>query len=153
MAIYGGGKGIGKAKEIIMLRKRVLGIPILALVVILMVPLAIAMAYTIVTIIGTYQVTEPVTVSPSSWTVGAPGNLFYAGETSTKNVTLSNAASVPIEVDLAETITGPTPDKLTVTFTKKLIVPATGTLIATVIIQASKSITPGEYIVSISVVR
>ena len=135
-----------------MFKRRFLDIP-LGVLLTFLIPLAVVMGYGIVILVGTYKITEPVTVSPVSWTVGAPGALFYAGETSVKDVTLSNAASVPIEIDMVETITGPTPAELTVTFAKKITVPANDQIMTTVIVKASKSITPGEYTVSISVIR
>ncbi len=128
------------------MKHRIFGIPILAaLIVAVALPLVAFAAYTIVTLVGVYKVTEPITISPSSWTIGAPGVPFYAGETSTKDVTVTNAASVPIEVDLVETISGPSPAEFTVTFTKKVTVPALGNAVVAVSAKAGKSITPGEY--------
>ncbi len=136
------------------MNKRIFGIPFLAvLVMVLAIPVIAFAAYAIMTIVGTYNVTEPITISPSSWTVGTPGVPFHAGETSIKDVTVTNAASVPIEIDLVETVTGPSPAEFTVTFTKKVTVPATGSIVVAVTAKASNSTAPGAYTVSIGTTR
>lgn len=136
------------------MRRKIFGVPIIAVLVAVFIPIAIAAAaYTIVTMLGTYTVTEPIGVSPSSWNIGSPGSEFYAGETNITPVTLTNSGTQDIDITMIETITGPSPLELTVTFPKNITVSGGGSAVVNVSVEATQSIVPGEYTISVATSR
>ena len=104
-------------------------------------------AYTIITITGEVTVEEAITVSPGSFTA-----TMYPSETHTATLTLSNAASVGIEVNFTASVSPASPE-ITVAVPAKVTVPATGSATADIDVRASKSAVPNTYTISVGVTR
>jgi len=82
-------------------------------------------------------------VGSNSFEVG-----IYPGEATTVQVTIANASSADMEVELDKEIT-PEPDGLTVSMPKKVTIPGQGQETVNVNILVSKSAVPDTYTVSI----
>ena len=129
------------------MKRRIFGIPILVALIAVSLPLVALAAYTILTITGNVTVKEPVTVSPATFEAE-----FYAGETYTKALTLTNSSSVAMDVSFTSSIS-PVTTEVSLTAPNKVTVPATGSATAQVSVIASKSAAPGAYVVSIGLTR
>ncbi|MFH1547676.1 MAG: hypothetical protein ABIC57_04260 [bacterium] len=109
-------------------------------------------AYTIITITGETTVTEPISVSPSSFTIGGPGDLFYPTDTRTVTITLTNAASNGIEVNFVTQVS-PIDPEIDVAAPAKVTIPAMGNTTADIEITASKSAAPQTFSISVGITR
>jgi len=109
-----------------------------------------AYAYVALTSTGEVTVEECLSfVGPSTFDV-----TLYPLESRTVDLTIANASSAAIEIDLISTVVpDPGPKGLTITVPKKVIVPATGETVVIISIDAGKSAEPGVYRVSISIDR
>jgi len=104
-------------------------------------------AYTIINITGEVQVSEAITVSPTSFAVG-----LYPAESVVEVLTISNAGSEAIEVNFVALVTPPNPE-LSVSVPTKVTIPASGSELASITISASKSLEPGLFTVEVGVTR
>ncbi len=109
-----------------------------------------AYAYVALTSTGEVTVEECLSfVGPSTFSV-----TLYPLESQTVDLTIANASSAAIEIDLISTvIPDPGPKGLTITVPKKIIVPAVGQVVVTIDVDAGKNAEPGVYQVSISIDR
>ncbi len=129
------------------MKRRIFGIPFLAALIAVAVPLVAFAAYTILTMTGQVTVQESITVTPTTFTAS-----MYPGESYTQSLTLSNASSVAVDVSFTSSIS-PVTTEVTLTAPNKVTVPATGSATAQVSVVASKSAAPGAYVVSVGVAR
>lgn len=75
---------------------------------------------------------------------------LYPQESQTVQLTVANASSVAMDVDLTSAVTpDPSPKGLTVSIPAKITVPATGQIVVNIDITAGKSAEPQSYSVSI----
>ena len=79
---------------------------------------------------------------------------MYPLESEIVQLTIPNASSLPIDVDLlSEIVPDPGPQGLTVDVPSKITIPATGQLTVDITITAGKNAVPDTYAVSIQVDR
>lgn len=128
------------------MKYRILGIPWLVALAAL-IPLVALAAYTIITLTGEVTVQEAIGVTPTTFSA-----TMYPGETFTQALTLTNAASVSIDVSFTSAIS-PATAEVTLSAPNKVAVPGGGTAIVDVHVVASKSAAPGAYSVSIGLTR
>lgn len=126
-------------------------LPIWALVILIILVIGGGVyAYVALTATGEITVEECLSfVGPSTFSV-----TLYPGEGDTVQLTVANASSVAIDVDLVSTITpDPGPKGLTVDIPKKITAPASGQVTLDIDITAGKSAEPDTYSVSIEFAR
>ncbi len=109
-----------------------------------------AWAYTALTGTGEVTVVEPLSfVGPSSFTVS-----LYPQETETATLTVANASSVALDVDLVSVVTpDPGPKGMTIDIPNSITVAAEGQIVVNIDISPGKSAEPGVYNVSIEFAR
>ena len=123
---------------------------LLVTILILMVTGGAVWAYTALTSTGDITVEEPLSfVGDSTFDV-----TLYPQESDTAQITVANASSVDMEVDLISSIDpDPGAKGMDVDIPAKVNVPATGQATIDIVITAGKSAEPGSYTVSIVIVR
>jgi len=79
---------------------------------------------------------------------------LYPGENDTAEITVANASSVSIEVELVSTVTpDPGPKGLTVSIPNKITAPAQGQITFNIGVSANNSVEPGVYRIMIDFER
>lgn len=101
-------------------------------------------AYLFLTTSGTLDVSEAIAITPPAFTLTA-----MPGETVSQQFTVSNAASAPLTVSLAETVV-PSPTDVTITLPRNITVPATGSVVVDMVIEVATDAAPGTYTISIN---
>lgn len=105
-------------------------------------------AYTVLTVQGTVNVDEAISVTPNPFTVP-----LFPNETFVQTIQLSNAGSEDILVFLSSTVSGPTKTKLTVTHSSQENVAGNGIVSVDVTVVADADIEPGAYLIALDVER
>lgn len=125
--------------------------PLKSIMAVLLVSLVLGagvLAYTALTATVTIEVEEPLSfVGANTFSV-----TMYPQGTATRTITIANASPIALEIDLVETIVPPLRG-ITVTYPKKIVIPAAGQGAVIVSIAASKSAEPGSYVITIQVTR
>lgn len=128
-----------------LLRKRLLGIPLFVILLVLLIPATVLAAYLIVTITGEVTVEEVITVSPETFTMS-----LYPGESNNQQISLTNASGVDITVTLTTDVT---PVGLTVTVPATVLVAKNKTETFDIMVDAPLDIAPGTFTISVGVSR
>lgn len=118
--------------------------------ILLLLVLVTGIAYAYVALTGTIDVTIEENLSfvgDSSFSFTA-----YPAESTTQTITIANASSNPMEVDITYSIL-PVTSELSVTMPNKITVPGVGEVDIDLVVSSSKSIAPSSYIVTYEIVR
>jgi len=79
---------------------------------------------------------------------------LYPQESETVSLTIANASSVDMDIDLVSNITpDPRAKGLTVDIPNKITVPASGQVVVDIVMTAGKSVEPGAYSITMEIVR
>jgi len=107
-------------------------------------------AYTALTGTGDITVEESLSfVGPNTFSVS-----LYPQESDTAQLTVANASSIDMEIDLLSTVTpDPGAKGLTVDLPSKVTVPGSGQVVIDITITAGKNAEPQVYSVSIEIMR
>lgn len=103
-------------------------------------------AYYVGTLTGTVTIKNPVSWTPTAFTVS-----MYASESYTENITVTNAANVALNVTVSCTVSSP--GNLTATAPSPLTLPAKGSTILPVLIYALPSAANTTYTVTVDIYR
>jgi uncharacterized membrane protein len=104
-------------------------------------------AYLVTVIPGTVSVNEPISVSPTSFTL-----TMYAGETQNETITVTNAANAIFTVHISVNATTPN-SFVNATAPTSLLVPARGSSAFNVTVVAAPDTPPGNYTFNVTVSR
>ena len=129
------------------MKRKLLGMPLIAIALMVAIPLVALAAYTIITITGQVTVQEAITVSPATFSAN-----IYPGETFSQTLTLNNASNVNIDVSFISSIT-PVTTEVTLSAPNKITVPSLGSTLTNITITASKSAPPAIYTISLALTR
>lgn len=118
----------------------------LALLLIAIFAASVGAAYYIGTLTGKVTIKEPISWTPSSFTVS-----IYAGENYTEPINVANAADVALNVSISYTTSSA--GNLTATGPSMLTVPGNGSATLSIFIKAADDATPGDYNVTVGISR
>ena len=123
---------------------------VISVLIVTLVLFGAVQAYIALTTTGEVVVKEALSfVGESTFSVS-----LYPQESTTATVTVANASSLPMEVNLLSSVNpDPGGKGLTVSIPNKITIPAVGQVGIVITVAASKSVTPGTYLVTIEIDR